>query len=121
MTLPCARSSNIATLAFVLVFALGGAASTQDAAKQPGCTTTNGVSAGADCQSGSSTSPVATTENGMPATKHQEEVLGADKNATKGQNMDPTGAGGAQLPATRHQHDVIKKPGTGGSETQPGQ
>lgn len=57
----------------------------------------------------------------MPATKHQEEVLGADKNATKGQNMDPTGAGGAQLPATQHQQDVIKKPGTGGSETQPGQ
>lgn len=122
MPKPVTRFSHVATLAFALSTLVSGAAVAQDAAQQPGCTTTNGVSVGADCKSDAAASPEATTENGMPATKHQEEVLGADKNAAQGQNMDATGAGGAELPATQHQQDVIQKPGSSeGQQKQPGQ
>ena len=116
------RASNMTTLTFAVMIAAGGVAAAQDAAQQPGCTTTNGVSVGADCKADSTASPEAVTENGMPATKHQEEVLGADNNAAQGQNMDATGAGGTELPATQHQQDVMQKPDNAeGQQKQPGQ
>lgn len=115
------RPSNLRALAFALITLASGVALAQDAAKQPGCTTVNGVSVGADCQAGAGDPSAATTEGGMPATKHQEEVLGGDKNASQGQNMEATGAGGGQLPATQHQQDVMKKPAGGEGQKQPGQ
>ncbi|MGD9895014.1 MAG: hypothetical protein AB7I59_21355 [Geminicoccaceae bacterium] len=116
------RASKIATLSFALGLAAGGAAMAQDAAEQPGCTTVNGVSVGADCEAEGAGSAAGAVENGMPATKHQEELLGTDESASQGQNMEATGAGGAELPATQHQADVMQKP-AGGEEQQkaPGQ
>ena len=55
-------------------------------------------------------------KNGMPASKHQQEVLRTDDKATKGQNMSTIGAGGTQLPATQHQQEVLQKPGKAGDQ-----
>ena len=59
---------------------------------------------------------------GMPATKHQQELLKTDDEASGGQNMDASGAGGSALPATEHQQEVLKKPDAAtdkGTTTQP--
>src|SRR4051812_7095583 len=103
--------AGAATLAVVLSLCVGtGAALAQDKSQQPGCTTSNGVSTGAGCKTDETGSAAGAVENGMPASKHQQEVLRTDK-ATKGQNMSTTGAGGTQLPATQHQQEVLQKPG----------
>jgi hypothetical protein len=105
------------TLAIVLSVCVGaGTGMAQDKNQQPGCTTRNGVSTGAGCVTGGENSAAGAVENGMPATKHQQEVLRTDDKAAKGQNMSTTGAGGAQLPATQHQQEVLQKPGTTGGQ-----
>src|SRR3954470_15277344 len=109
--------AGAATLAVVLSLCAGtGAAMAQDKSQQPGCTTSNGVSTGAGCKTGETGSAAGAVENGMPASKHQQEVLRTDDKATKGQNMSTTGAGGTQLPATQHQQEVLQKPGTAGGQ-----
>ena len=59
----------------------------------------NGTATGADCQQGSSDAAGTAVENGMPATKHQQEVLKTDDKAVKGNNMEATGTGG-DMPAS---------------------
>ena len=106
-----------ATFAVMLSLCAGtGAAVAQDKSQQPGCTTSNGVSTGAGCKTGETGSAAGAVENGMPASKHQQEVLRTDDKATKGQNMSTTGAGGTQLPATQHQQEVLQKPGKAGNQ-----
>src|SRR3954463_9488239 len=81
-----------ATFAVMLSLCVGtGAAVAQDKSQQPGCTTSNGVSTGAGCKTGETGSAAGAVENGMPASKHQQEVLRTDDKATKGQNMSTTG------------------------------
>ena len=110
--------AGAATFAVMLSLCVGtGAAMAQDKSQQPGCTTSNGVSTGAGCATGETGSAAGAVENGMPATKHQQELLRTDDKATKGQNMSTTGTGGAQLPATQHQQEVLQKPGTAGGQS----
>jgi hypothetical protein len=86
----------------------------QDASKPSppteGCTTVNGVATGAGCEQATGATGAGAVTQGMPATKHQQEVLKTGDQGTSGQNMDATGAGGGTLPATGHQQDVLKKP-----------
>jgi hypothetical protein len=111
-------AAGAATLALVLTHVVGaGTAMAQDKSQQPGCTTRNGVSTGAGCTTSGTGSAAGAVENGMPATKHQQDVLRTDDKATQGQNMSATGAGGAQLPATQHQQEVLQKPGTTGDQS----
>lgn len=103
------------TTAVVFLAMTGICASTQaqdapKAANQPGCTTVNGVSTGAGCNQGAgNAAATGGVENGMPATKHQEEVLKAGDKVAQGQNLDATGPAGGGMPATQHQQDVLKK------------
>jgi hypothetical protein len=94
------------TLAVFVSFGAGIALAQDQSQPQEGCTMSNGVATGAGC--GATSQGAGEIENGMPATKHQEEVLKTDDNAAKGQNMEATGAGGASLPATQHQQEVLK-------------
>lgn len=101
-------------LAFLAMTGICASTHAQDASKaanQPGCTTANGVSTGAGCnRGGGNAAATGGVENGMPATKHQEEVLKTDDKATQGQNLDASGQGGGDMQATKHQQDVLKKP-----------
>ena len=91
------------------IFPLGAIG--QDAPKPStteGCTTVNGVATGAGCGQATGATGAGAVTQGMPATKHQQEVLKTGDQGTSGQNMDATGAGGGTLPATGHQQDVLK-------------
>jgi hypothetical protein len=109
-----------ALVAFAVALGLTGAVAAQDAPKpgDVGCTMVNGVPTGPGCEGSAGSSAAGAVENGMPATKHQQELLKTDDQAAQGQNMQATGAGGAQLPATEHQSDLLKQqPGAGGNQT----
>ncbi len=66
-------------LAFLAMTGICTSPHAQDASKaanQPGCTTANGVSTGAGCKQGAgNAAATGGVENGMPATKHQQDVL----------------------------------------------
>jgi hypothetical protein len=52
-----------------------------------------------------------TAETGLPATKHQEQVLAGDQQGDKA----ASGAGGqADVPASPHQEQVLAEPAAGG-------
>ena len=110
------RIQWLGAAAFIILATTGSSAGVyaQDASKAvpvEGCTTANGVSTGAGCsQKTGGGADAGAVEQGMPATKHQQELLKTDDNAPQGQNMDASGAGGGTLPATQHQQDVLKKP-----------
>ena len=113
-------------LAFLAMTGLCTSIHAQDAAKaanQLGCTTANGVSTGAGCKQGDgNASATGGIENGMPVTKHQQEVLKTDDKAAQNPNLDASGQGGGAMPATKHQQDVLKKPDApkdNGSTTKP--
>ena len=55
-----------------------------------------------------------TTESGMPATKHQEQVLAGDQQGDKAASGDAT-AGQAGAPASPHQEQVLAEPAAGPS------
>ena len=114
------RAQNYAAVAALIVGISSTGALAQTTPKpgeQPGCTVANGTATGADCQQGSSNAAGTAVENGMPATKHQQEVLKTDDKAVKGNNMEATGTGG-DMPATQHQQDVLKKPENGSDDAQ---
>ena len=104
-------------------FSMGAHA--QDAPKpaaEAGCTTVNGVSTGPGCDQTTGSPDAGAVVKGMPATKHQQELLKTDGKAAGGQNMDASGAGSSALPATEHQQEVLKKPDAAtdkGTTTQP--
>ena len=52
-------------------------------------------------------------ESGMPATKHQEQVLAGDQQGDKAASGDAT-AGQAGVPASPHQEQVLAEPAAGG-------
>ena len=114
-----ANSFSVGTATFALMLALSagsGAVMAQDQSQQPGCTTSNGVATGKGCEADATSGAAGAVESGMPATKHQQEVLRTDDKAPKGENMSTSGTGGAQLPATQHQQEVLQKPDAAGSE-----
>lgn len=102
-------------MTFAVILGLSSAALSQDAPKpgEVGCTTVNGVATGPGCGNAAGTSPDGKVENGMPATKHQQDVLRTDDKVPQGQNMEATGASGGAMPATKHQQDVLKQPDSG--------
>jgi hypothetical protein len=53
-----------------------------------------------------------TAETGMPATKHQEQVLAGDQQGDKAASGD-TAAGQAGVPASPHQEQVLAEPAAG--------
>jgi hypothetical protein len=58
-----------------------------------------------------------TTESGMPATKHQEQVLAGDQQGDKAASGDAA-AGQAGVPASPHQEQVLAEPAAGPSGQQ---
>ena len=52
-------------------------------------------------------------DSGMPATKHQEQVLAGDQQGDKAASGDAT-AGQAGVPASPHQEQVLAEPAAGG-------
>ena len=55
-----------------------------------------------------------TAESGMPATKHQEQVLKGDQQGDKAASGDAAAAQ-AGVPASPHQEQVLAEPAAGGS------
>jgi hypothetical protein len=55
-----------------------------------------------------------TAESGMPATKHQEQVLKGDQQGDKAASGDAA-AGQAGVPASPHQEQVLAEPAAGGN------
>jgi hypothetical protein len=55
-----------------------------------------------------------TTETGLPATKHQEQVLAGEQQGNKTSAGDAA-AGQAGVPASPHQKQVLAKPAAGGN------
>jgi hypothetical protein len=55
-----------------------------------------------------------TAESGMPATKHQEQVLKGDQQGDKAASGDAV-AGQAGVPASPHQEQVLAEPAAGGN------
>ena len=55
-----------------------------------------------------------TAESGMPATKHQEQVLKGDQQGDKAASGDAA-AGQAGVPASPHQEQVLAEPAAGGA------
>jgi hypothetical protein len=51
------------------------------------------------------------SETGLPATKHQEQVLAGDQQGDKG--AAGAGAGQADVPASSHQQQVLAEPAAG--------
>jgi hypothetical protein len=58
-----------------------------------------------------------TAESGMPATKHQEQVLAGDQQGDKAASGDAA-AGQSGVPASPHQQQVLAEPGAGPSGKQ---
>ena len=121
------RTQWLGAAAFLVFATTGFSVEThaQDAPKpatEAGCTTVDGVSTGPGCDQTTGSPDAGAVVQGMPATKHQQELLKTDGKAAGGQNMDASGAGGGALPATEHQQDVLKKPDAAtdkGATTQP--
>ena len=55
-----------------------------------------------------------TAESGMPATKHQEQVLAGDQQGDKAASGDAA-AGQAGVPASPHQEQALAEPAAGGN------
>jgi hypothetical protein len=55
-----------------------------------------------------------TAESGMPATKHQEQVLAGDQEGDKATSGDAA-AGQAGVPASPHQEQALAEPAAGGN------
>lgn len=55
-----------------------------------------------------------TAESGMPATKHQEQVLAGDQEGDKAASGDAA-AGQAGVPASPHQEQALAEPAAGGN------
>jgi hypothetical protein len=55
-----------------------------------------------------------TAESGMPATKHQEQVLAGDQEGAEAASGDAA-AGQAGVPASPHQEQALAEPAAGGN------
>ena len=87
-------SGAVAALIMGVASTVAFAQTTPKPGEQAGCTTANGVAVGAGCQKEDNGSAAGGVENGMPATKHQQELLKTDDKAAKGGNMEAAGARG---------------------------
>ena len=55
-------------------------------------------------------------DTGLPATRHQEEVLAGNQQGESGESAGASGAGQADVPASPHQQQALAKGQVGGQQ-----